>query len=212
MPEISTMPLFSRTDISTDHDRPFNLIENYIYLHHIDKFILLPTYPESVSDSLSATFASTSILSRSAPIFAYSYSGPRTIQVKLSLHREMMSMINYKNSNVDLELDDDYVDTLIKLLHTAAVPRYNALDNSNVKMVNPPQVSLRFGNDIYIKGVVNGGLTVDYSGPILEDNKYAMVDIGFQISEIDPYDADTVAKMGSFRGLNMTLERNLYKS
>lgn len=198
--------------VNEDLHKTFNLIENYIYLHHIDKFVLLPTYPESVADSLSATFNSTSILSRSAPIFSYSYSGPRTVQVKLNLHREMMTMINYKNSNLDLELDDDYVDTLVKLLHTAAVPRYNALDNSSVKMVNPPMVSLRFGNEIYIKGVVNGGLTVDYSGPILDNNKYAVVDISFTISEVDPYDADSLVTMGSFRGLNTTLERNLYKS
>ena len=42
MPEMSTMPLFSKTGINVN-DRTFNLIENYIYLYHIDKFILLPT-------------------------------------------------------------------------------------------------------------------------------------------------------------------------
>ena len=38
-----------------------------------------------------------------------------------------------------------------------------------------------------------------------------MADISFTVTEVDPYDAQTVAKMGSFRGLDRTLEKNLYK-
>lgn len=197
-----------------DNDRTFNLIENYIYLYHIDKFVLLPTWPEQIQDNLSSTFASTQPLARSAPIMSYSYSGPRTIQVSLNLHREMMSQINYANSNLDLEIGDDYVDTMIKQLQAVALPRYQA----SVKMVNPPMVALRFGNEIYVKGVVNGGVSVQYSGPIIQMkvgndyvDKYALVAISFTITEVDPYDADSVQTYGSFRGLNKTLERRLYK-
>ena len=189
----------------------YSLIENYIYLFHVDKFILLPTYPESVQDQLAATFSQQSLLSRSAPIFSYSNSGPRTIQVALSLHRDMMTDLNYNVSNINLdELDigDDYVDVLVKHIQAVALPKYSSGD----KMVNPPLVALRFGNEIYIKGVVNGGVTVTYSGPIGDDNKYKKVDISFQISEIDPYDAPMVMKLGSFRGVNRTLERRIYKS
>jgi hypothetical protein len=67
-----------------------NLIENYLYMYHTDQFVVLPTYPESIQDSLSANFNSSNLLARSAPIFSYSSSGPRTIQVSLSLHRDMM--------------------------------------------------------------------------------------------------------------------------
>lgn len=188
----------------------FTLIDNYIYLYNVDKFILLPTYPESISDSLPASFSQTTPLSRSAPIFAYSNSGPRSVSVSLSLHRDMMSQINYGVSNINLneiELGDDYVDTLVKHLQAIALPKYA----SATKMVNPPMIALRFGNEIYIKGVVNGGINVTYSGPLLPNNKYALVDISFTVYEVDPYDAESVWNQGSFRGINRTLERRLYK-
>ncbi len=186
----------------------FQMVDNYIYLYHIDKFIVLPTYPESITDSLGASFNETSPLSRSAPIFTYSHSGPRQIQVTLSLHRELMTQINYRVSNLNVELGDDYVDTMIKQLQAIALPKYSV----STKMVNPPLVALRFGNEIFIKGVVNGGITLTYSGPILNNNKYALVSISFTVTEVDPYDAESILSVGSFRGLNKTLERNLYKS
>lgn len=188
--------------------RPDMMIENYIYLYHTDTFVVLPTYPESISDTLESTFSSTHILARSAPIFSYSYSGPRTVQVTLSLHRDMMSQINYGVSNLSVELGDDYVDTIIKQLQSIALPKYSA----SSKMVNPPMVAVRFGNELFIKGVVNGPITTTYNLPILENNKYAQVQIGFSVSEVDPYDATTVAEQGSFRGLSKTLERNLFRS
>lgn len=191
-------------------DRPFTLIDNYLYMYHIDKFVLLPTYPEELSDQLAASFNSTSPLSRSAPVFTYSYSGPRTIQVSLALHRDMMTQINYGTSNLTdiIELGDDYIDTLVKQLQAIALPKYS----NTTKMVDPPMIAVRFGQEIYIKGIVNGGITVRYHGPIGEDNKYKQVDVSFTVSEVDPYDADTILSVGSFRGLNKTLERRIYKS
>lgn len=184
-----------------------NLIENYIYLYHLDKFVIIPTYPDSFQDSLTSTFASSTPLSRSAPIFSYSNSGPRTLQINLSLHRDMMQMVNYGRSNINVALGDDYVDTIIKNLQACALPSYKAAS----KMVNPPSVAVRFGNEIFIKGIVQGGVTVTYKLPLLENNKYALVDIGFQVIETDPYDAESVAQNGSFRGLDKTIERRLYK-
>lgn len=199
----------------------FNLIQNYIYLYHIDKVILLPTYPESVSDSLSANFSSTNPLARSAPIFSYSNSGPRTMQINLNLHRDLMWELNKTTklgdndisiSVEDLEkfggdITDDYVDVMVKLLQSIAVPTYQTHD----KLVNPPMIALRLGNDIFIKGIVNGGITVNYKSPILDNGKYALVDISFQVSEVDPYDATTIAEQGSFRGLSTSLERQIFK-
>lgn len=188
----------------------YELIDNYIYLYHLDKFLLLPTYPEQISDSNSASYSTNNPLSRSAPIFAYSYSGPRTVQINLTLHRDLMTQLNYSTSNVNLnevELGDDYVDFLAKAIQTIVIPKYS----STSKMVNPPMVALRFGNEIYVKGVVTGGVTVTYRGPILNDNKYAIVDISFTVSEVDPYDAESIMTQGSFRGLSRTLERRIYK-
>lgn len=185
----------------------YSLIQNYIYLYHIDKFILLPTYPDSIVDNQPASFSRTSPLARSAPIFSYSNSGPRSMQVTLQLHREMMQEINYAASNINLEIGEDYVDKLVGEIQAIALPKYS----SGTKMVNPPMVALRFGNQVYIKGVVDGGVSITYSGPILQDDKYAIVTISFTVSEVDPYDADTVQSVGSFRMINTSLERRLFK-
>lgn len=188
--------------------RPDKMIENYLYMYHTDTFVVLPTYPETITDTLNSTFSETAILSRSAPIYSYSYSGPRQVQITLSLHRDMMTQINYGVSNITLELGDDYVDTIVKQLQAIALPKYMASE----KMVNPPMVAVRFGNDIFIKGIVNGGVSVTYSLPILSNGKYAQVQISFTVSEVDPYDAETVMTQGSLRGVSRTLERRLYKT
>lgn len=59
-------------------------------------------------------------------------------------------------------------------------------------------------------------MSVSYSGPILYNDKYAVVTIGFQITEVDPYDAETVTQVGSFRysgdiPLKTTLSSNSYR-
>ena len=120
---------------------------------------------------------------------------------------DMMWDLNYNVSNLNLEIGEDYIDTLVKQIQAIALPRYS----TSTKMVNPPIVAIRFGNEVYLKGVIEGGISVTYSGPIGEDDKYKRVDISFSLHEIDPYDADTVQIGGSFRGLSRTLERRLFK-
>ena len=187
------------------------LIENYIYLYHTDTLILIPSYPQQINDSMSVSYQSTTPLARTAPIYSYSGSGPRTLQITLNLHRDMMNNLNYKNSKINLDTGDDYVDTMIKQLQAAALPEYSMKD----KMINPPIVAVRFGDDIFCKGVVSGGVSLSYSIPIIEDkygnSKYAIVNVTFTLNEIEPYDATTVMQAGSFRGLDTTLERNIWK-
>jgi hypothetical protein len=182
-----------------------NLITNYIYLYHTEEFLIIPTYPEQITDSMQSTFGSTNALSRSAPVFSYSNSGPRTVQISLNLHRDMLDDVNLNVSNLKIEnLNDDYVDTLIKKLQSIALPKYL----SGSKTVTPPMVAIRFGDEIFIKGVVNGGITVTYNKPIIivngNESKYAQVTIGFSVSEVDPYDALSVGLLGGFRGLTRT--------
>lgn len=184
-----------------------NVIDNYIYLYHLDSFVVLPTMPERLSDQLNTSFSQTPIMMRTAPIFSYSYSGPRTINVSLNLRRDMFEALNINVSNLSVAVGDDYVDTIIKALQAAALPRY-AVAN---KMVDPPMVAVRFGNDIFIKGVVMSGVQVEYGLPLLENRKYASVEIQFTVAEVDPYDAETVLTTGSLRGLSRTLERSLFK-
>ena len=173
---------------------------NYIYLYHTDTYLMLPTFPESIVDTLSSTFNQTNALSRSAPIFTYSYSGPRTIEFQFTLHRDMFEQANnYGLSNAKLEVGQDYFDYLIANLQSAALPKYTI----GSKSVIPPLVAVRIGesDSIFIKGVINGSVSVSYSGPMSRDGKYMVVSVSFTVSEIDPYDATTVAKLGSFRGI-----------
>lgn len=187
--------------------KKFNMIDNYIYLYHLDQFIVLPTFPESMNDQLSVKFNSATPMSRSAPIYSYSDSGPRSLQIDLKLHRDMMTEINWQVSNAKVALGDDYVDTLIKYIQAAALPVYGGAQ----KMVDPPMVAVRFGEELFIKGIVADGVSVTYELPILENNKYANVSVAFQVQEVDPYDAQTVMQTGSFRGLDTSLERNIWK-
>lgn len=186
----------------------FNMIDNYIYLYHTDTFIIIPAYPESFSDSLGVQFSPETPLMRSAPIFSYSSSGPRQIRVELKMHREMMYQINYGVSNANVNLNDDYVDTLIKEIQAAVLPTYSTAN----KMVDPPLVAIRFGNDIFCKGVITGDVQTTYDLPVLQNGKYAQVGFAFTMLEVDPYDANIVSKVGSFRGLDTSLERRLWKA
>ena len=106
------------------------MISNYIYLYHTKTFVIIPTYPEQISDTMQASFASTTPLSRSAPIFSYSNSGPRSFQITLSLHRDLMDDVNYKVSNMTVPMGDDYIDVLIRQMQAAVVPRYAASEKN----------------------------------------------------------------------------------
>lgn len=202
-------------------EKIFRCPDNYIYIYHTDTLVLIPTYPESIQDSMGNNFSATGILSRSAPVQTYINSGPRTVQIGLKLHRDMMFQINHdfqysgwggietqKHLSIDSINDEDYIDRLTRELQAIAVPKY--MDTS--KMVNPPQVAVKFGNDVFIRGVVSGNVGVNYSGVILRTNKYSNVDISFEVTEIDPYDAETVSQVGSYRGISKTLQRKVYKN
>ena len=119
----------------------------------------------------------------------------------------MMQEVNWGKSNAVVNYGDDYIDTLIRLLQGMVIPRYSA----SSKLVDPPLVAVRFGNELFIKGVVTGNLGLSYEIPILKNNKYAQVKISFEISEVQPYSAEEAMSAGSFRGLSSSLERNLWK-
>ena len=133
-----------------------------------------------------------------------------------------MNQINYEASNINIAKiqengGGDYVDYIIKVIQAAALPVYDMAQ----KMVNPPVVAVKLGSDIFIKGVVNGAVGVTYAPPIISgrkpdgsidpsQNKFAQVTIAFNVYEIEPYDALTVQREGSYRGLSKTLQRFTY--
>ena len=141
-----------------NHYSRYVMPDNYLYLYHVPNnrgtmgvCILLPAYADSVTDTQNVNFTSSTPLARSASIYSYSSSGPRSLQVSFNLHRDLMKQINYGVSTAMIENDsnDDYTDLLIKYVQAAALPTYEVAK----KMVNPPQVALRLGKDLFIKGI-----------------------------------------------------------
>ena len=189
-------------------EQNYILPDNYIYISHLDedmRFWRLPSCPETISDSMGSTFGETTALGRTAPVYTYSRSGPRQVQINLALHRDMMDDVNAGISNAKLRDGEDYVDNLIRALQSISVPKYN-LSN---KAIEPPLVALRLSNEVFIKGVVNGSIGLVYKMPILSNGKYAEVTLSLTVSEVDPYDSTTVFANGSFRGVVQTLKKGM---
>ena len=180
----------------------------YIYISHLDlpeesKYWQLPGYPDEVTDQMNSTFQENTALGRSAPIYTFSNSGPRTIAINLNFHRDMFEEMP---SNVVPREGEDKSESFIHALQAIAVPKYN-LSN---KAIEPPLVAVRLGREVFIKGVVTSGISVTYGKPILTNEKYATIKVGFTISEVDPYDSTTVFQNGSFRGLTATLRQGMH--
>ena len=191
-------------------DRTANTVleDNYIYISHLDEgfqFWKLPTWPDTVTDSMQSTFTPTTALGRTAPVYTYSNSGPRSVQIEVILHRDIMDDANTGISNSQLGEGEDYVDNLLHALQATAVPRYNLTN----KAIEPPLVAVRLSNEIFIKGVVTSAPSVTYEKPILMNGKYANVKLSITISEVDPYDATSIFKNGSFRGVVKSLRKGM---
>lgn len=187
-----------------NHTYPMPDPECYIYFYHTNTYIVLPTYPDQISDSQVVSFQSSTPIGRSAPLYSYSNSGPRTIQFTFDLHRDMMWQLNYTNESTQASVDDDYVDIMARQIQGAALPEYSLSD----KMISPPIIAVKIGNEIFIKGVVTGSVGVSYKPPILRSNKYASIVISFSVSEVIPYSASMAMELGSFRNMDYTLTTN----
>ena len=177
----------------------------YIYISHLEegyKYWTLPGYPNEVEDSMQSNFSPATALGRSAPVYTFSNSGPRTVAINLEFHRDMFDEMP---SNVIPNDDEDKSESFIHAIQSIAVPKYN-LSN---KAIEPPLIAIRLGREVFIKGIVSGGVRVAYAKPILVNEKYAVVKISFTVTEVDPYDATTVFKNGSFRGLTATLRSGM---
>lgn len=182
--------------------------KNYIYIFHLPSdqtgegtYLYLPQWPEEIQDKITSSFQSQNALSRPAPIQVYQNSGPREMQFSITLHRDMMDEANAGVvQNLVLPDTDDYVDYFIKTIQSIALPNYHSANQE----VEPPMVAVRFGDEVFIKGVVNGGISVTYKKPLLSNNKYALVTIGFSVTEVDPMDAVSISKVGSFRNISKT--------
>ena len=180
----------------------------YLYISHLDdsyQYWMLPGYPDEVTDEMKSNFSSSTALGRSAPVYTFSDSGPRSVTISLTFHRDMFEEIN-DFLGAPFADGDDLVENFIHALQAIAVPKYNLTN----KAIEPPLVAVRLGREVFIKGVVTSGISVTYKKPILVNEKYAEVRISFTISEVDPYDSTTVFQNGSFRGLTDTMRSGMH--
>ena len=177
----------------------------YLYISHLDEgyqYWQLPGYSDEVTDSMESKFTPTNALGRTAPVYTFSNSGPRTVSIKLTFHRDMFEELNGEPAlRKNVADGEDQAEAFIHALQAIALPRYN-LSN---KAIEPPLVAIRLGREVFIKGVVSSGINVTYRKPILTNEKYAIIDVGFTVSEVDPYDSTTVFTNGSFRGYVSTM-------
>lgn len=171
--------------------------DNYIYFHHLGKGITIPVDPQRISDSMTASWANSTPLSRSAPIYSYQNSGPRSVQFNFELHRDLV-----REFNPDwVQQGEDAVDLLITNLEACVLPTYQETG----KIVNPPVVSVKIRDEIYIKGVVSS-VGKDFNVPIINYGtkrapiyKYALVSVNFGVQEVTPYDASIISGFGANR-------------
>lgn len=168
--------------------------DNYIYFHHLGKSITIPVDPDSIADSMNASWASSTPLSRSAPIYSYQSSGPRSVQFSFKLHRDLVKQFNP-------DWGEDPVDELITNLEACVLPTYQEAG----KIVNPPIISVKLRDEIYIKGVVST-VSKSFQLPIIyyasathPGYKYAQVDLNLSVNEVTPQDASIISNYGGYR-------------
>ena len=189
--------------------RIFADVDNFIYVYHLNKFLVLPAFPEDIKDDLQARFSTTEVLARSAPIFSYSNSGPRIVSFGFKLHRDLMNQVNYSNNPYiqPENKNDDYLDVVVNCIQALSVPEYT----DATKMVNPPMVAVKIGNQIFCKGIMQQA-NLSYGLPLVETAgglKYSMIDLSFSVNEVDAYTASYIAEVGSYRGLSKSLQRTI---
>ena len=119
----------------------------YLYISHLDEgvqFWQLPGYPDEVTDQMESTFQANTALGRSAPVYTFSSSGPRSINISLNFHRDMFEEMP---TNVVPKEDEDKAESFIHALQAIAVPKYN-LSN---KAIEPPLVAVRLGREVFME-------------------------------------------------------------
>ena len=127
----------------------------------------IPCFPESVSDSNSATWSEEmTTYQHYEPKNTYNKSGPRTVSCTFKIHRAMW----------DGNQDSGKSEALVAYMQSALYPDYDT------QAAEPPRCTLIVGKSIRIVGILQS-CNVNYSGPIGPDDKYDCVNIDISIKE-----------------------------
>lgn len=159
--------------------------ESFIYLYHLDKTYNIPVTPESLPNNYAVKFNFEEVMNRTAPKATYAGSGPRTLNINLVLHTQLFELDNPGEKGT--------VKDLVNALVSCSYPEY---DYQNSKII-PPKVLLKFGNASTIRGVINSGVSCQWSGPWLKDGTMAIATIQFTVQEVDQYSASYIQKFGT---------------
>lgn len=176
------------------------MVECYVYFYHLDKKFDIPVTPDQIQNTTSVEFSQEKMLGSSAPQVTWGSSGPRVQNVSLNLHRQMFALENAAGSSPNEEAVDD----LINALAAAAYPKYTDAK----KAIVPPSLLIRFGNETCIRGVVEGSISQTSSGPWLKNGKMAVVNIDFNVLEVEEVSAEYVEQNGYLRGISTDLTRS----
>ena len=143
-----------------------------------DNLIYLPVVPDSISDSASASYSSTSPLGSSEPYTIYNNTSARELNFQITLHRDMAS------GNSDTILEE-----IAGILQSGVYPSYS---QSEVAAIN---TKVRVLNQVYISGIMKD-VSVEFSGPIRANTsdsgssdwmtgKYNILTISFKVQEVN---------------------------
>lgn len=183
------------------------MVESYIYIYHINKQFFLPVVPDSFTNSLPINFSSTPIPMSSAPLQTFSSAGPRSLAVTLKLNRALFEMDNADEWQWDKTTRENHfkersekMEQLINALSALSLPTYS----NSTKLVVPPSILYRAGEEVCISGIVSGNVTISTSG-VWVHGKLSNVDISFTITEVLPFSAEYTAKNGMYRSISTDL-------
>lgn len=127
----------------------------------------IPCFPESVSDSTSATWSQEmTTYQHYEPQNTYNKSGPRVVNCTFKIHRAMW----------DGNQDSGKSEELVSYMQSACYPNYDT------QASEPPRVTLTIGKSVRVTGILTS-METTYSGPIGPDNRYDCVDITISITE-----------------------------
>lgn len=174
--------------------------ENFLYLHHLDLLVWIPTYAEEIDISQKASFSQSKPLGAPNDIYSFGGSGPRTVRRSLLLDRDMMQIMGAEG----LVGTGDPIETLIRAMECTCVARYADAR----KMIDPPLVTYKEANEVTITGVVLGGVNIKAYGG-WKDGRKRTYSMELNISEIEQYDAQTIMAIGQYRGLSATLMQRM---
>lgn len=174
----------SNVDLSIAN--PFNCTLNVYHGGSLSKSLVIPVYPNEVSENNSVSFSPTSVLNRSVAYQTYSTSG-RTLSFDLDLHEEIVAHNIKDKSNLDAVYN--YIHYFVSVVQSAAYPNY--LEHG---YTDPPEISVSIGDQFYIRGILDSCST-NWKAPII-DKRLVDCSLSLGIKETTgPYTGAEVAKM-----------------